>query len=485
MSATAASELQAHQTSDQASREKQSAAFWSVVAAIALTGMKLAVGFATGSLGILAEAAHSALDLVAAIVTFVAVRMADRPADLDHPYGHKRVENLSALFETLLLLVTCVWIVREAVERLRHGGAEVEASYAAFAVIAISIVIDVNRSRNLQRMADKHKSQALEADALHFSTDVWSSCVVLAGLACVKAGELLAMPRLALADPLAALGVSAIVVYVSLRLGRKSMDALLDRAPEGLRGRIDAAARAVPGVLDCYRIRLREAGDGIFLDLTVAVERHTDLEAGHRIADLIEARVRAFEPKADIVVHLEPLPGERETLVERVRVLAQRMGLAVHNVAVLEQEAGLRIEMHLEVDESLDLAAAHGAASALEARIRDEHPGIAAIETHIESRRLHESRPAREADGATELGEEARRIAMTVPGVAGCHDVAALVCAQRVSLTMHCTFPGATSIDEVHRLSTAIERRVTSAMPRVERVLVHAEPAEELSPGPA
>lgn len=462
---------------NEAAREKQGAAFWSVVAAVALTAMKLSVGLATGSLGLLAEAAHSALDFVAALVTWFAVRFADRPPDPEHPFGHKRVENLSALFETLLLLVTCAWIAGEAIERLRHGGTEVEATAAAFAVILISIAIDINRSRNLQAMADKHRSQALEADALHFSTDVWSSCVVLFGLACVKAGETFGVPALELADPLAALGVCVIVVHVSLRLGRKSVDALLDRAPAGLRERVAAAARAVPGVLDCVRVRPREAGDGVFLDLTVEVARHTDLEDGHRIADLIEERILAFEPKADVVVHLEPQRDEGETLIERVRVLAQRLGVAAHNIALYESETGRRLELHLELDESLDLSAAHAQSERLEACILGEFPELSGVTTHLEGRRLRGEAVAREADDAPTLAGKAGEIARTVPGVVACRDVVVFVAAGRVSVTMRCVFPGQMPIHEAHRLADLVERRIAEAVPQVDRVLVRAVPA--------
>jgi len=168
-----------------AQKEKREAALSSVVAALLLTGLKLAIGLLTGSLGILAEAAHSGLDLVAALVTFFAVRLSDRPPDEHHLYGYGKIENLSALIETLLLLITCVWIIYEAIQRLFFKSVEIEASIWAFAVMGISIVVDITRSRILYAAARKHKSQALEADALHFSTDIWSSSVVIVGLGLV------------------------------------------------------------------------------------------------------------------------------------------------------------------------------------------------------------------------------------------------------------------------------------------------------------
>src|SRR5512140_1076935 len=227
---------------EQAGKEKSSVALTSVLAAVGLTVFKIVVGMLSGSLGILAEAAHSALDLVAALVTFLAVRFSGRPADEAHRYGHGKIENLSALFETLLLLATCVWIIREAIIRLMADSVHIEVSVWAFLVMGVSIVVDINRSGMLYRAAKKHNSQALEADALHFSTDIWSSAVVIGGLICVKAGQW--WPSLAVlrnADAVAALGVSVLVVWVSIRLGRRTIDALIDTAPPGMEALIAAA----------------------------------------------------------------------------------------------------------------------------------------------------------------------------------------------------------------------------------------------------
>src|SRR5437763_267167 len=216
-------------------QEKRWAALTSLIAAVGLTAFKIIVGVLTGSLGILAEAAHSGLDLVAALMTYCAVRISDRPPDRTHLYGHGKIESLSALFETLLLLLTCVWIVREAVHGLVTHHANIEVTFWSFAVMVISIVVDALRSRVLSATAKKYNSQALEADALHFQTDIWSSSVVIVGLLCVKMSDW--VPGLAVlkqADAVAALGVSMVVVWVSWQLGRRTVDALVDKAPEGM-----------------------------------------------------------------------------------------------------------------------------------------------------------------------------------------------------------------------------------------------------------
>ncbi|BDG08831.1 cation diffusion facilitator family transporter [Anaeromyxobacter paludicola] len=288
-----------------AEQEKRRVASSSVAAAVLLTGMKIAVGIATGSIGILSEAAHSGLDLVAAAVTLWAVRASSAPADRRHPYGHGKIENFSALFETGLLLATCAWIVYEAAKRLLFEEAHVAATPWAFAVMGISIVVDVSRSRALARAARKHRSQALEADALHFSTDVWSSCVVIGGLALVWAGQRFGVAWLARADAVAAVGVAGVALVVSLRLGKKSVDDLLDAAPTGLLERV-AHAAAVDGVRSVLQARVRQSGPYAFADVTVQVSPGLSLAEAHALAHAVEAAVRARVPGVDVVVHAEP-----------------------------------------------------------------------------------------------------------------------------------------------------------------------------------
>jgi cation diffusion facilitator family transporter len=290
-----------------AEREKKAAALSSVAAAVLLTGLKIAVGLWTGSIGILAEAAHSGLDFVAALVTYVAVRTSGRPADAEHPYGHGKVENLSAMAETVLLLLTCGWIIKEALERLVSKTVHVDASVWAFGVLVISVVVDVTRSRMLSRIAAKHHSQALEADALHFSTDVWSSAVVIVGLVGVKIAA--AVPSLAFlvkADAVAALFVAGIVVFVSFRLGARTVQALLDAAPGGAAERVKTVVEEVQGVHDCHAVRIRNSGPFYFVDLHVLLDGSLTLEAAHGLTEVIEEKVRTVLPEADITVHPEP-----------------------------------------------------------------------------------------------------------------------------------------------------------------------------------
>ena len=293
---------------DSAQREKNAAALSSVVAAVGLTTFKIVVGVATGSLGILAEAAHSGLDLLAALMTFLAVRIAGRPADEGHPYGHGKAENLSALFETLLLLVTCGWIIYEAIQRLFFKHVQVEVSIWSFIVMMTSIVVDYTRSRILYRAARKHNSQALEADALHFSTDIWSSSVVILGLILVLLAERVPdLAFLARADALAALAVALIVVYVSLELGIRTVAVLMDAAPRGVAERVSAACRAVPGVADCHAVRVHYSGPKLFVDVHINLDGNLSLESAHALTEAVERAVQALYPEADVTVHPEPI----------------------------------------------------------------------------------------------------------------------------------------------------------------------------------
>jgi len=300
-------------THETAQKEKRAVALLSVLAAVGLTAFKLVVGLLTNSLGILAEAAHSGLDLVAAAMTYFAVRVSDKPADRSHHFGHGKVENLSALFETLLLLATSGWIIYEAVDRLFFHPAQVEASFWAFVVMGTSIIIDINRSRMLYRAAKKYNSQALEADALHFSTDIWSSGVVILGLIGVTIARFVpGLDWMHAADSIAALVVAVIVIYVSGELGWRTISALLDAAPKNMAGQIEAAAAAIPGVANAHAVRIRPSGAHWFIDMHITMDGNCTLNEAHAATEKIEAAVKEFVTMADVTVHVEPVDAGPE-----------------------------------------------------------------------------------------------------------------------------------------------------------------------------
>src|SRR5271157_2197984 len=286
--------------------EKRAVARNSVIAALLITTGKIVVGVTTGSLGILSEAAHSALDLIASLLTFFSVGVSDKPADADHQYGHGKIENFSAFVETGLLLLTCAWIIYEAALRLFFRRIEIEPSIAAFAVMLLSMGIDWWRSRALGRIATKYDSQALEADALHFSTDVWSAGVVVLGLLLVLVGRMYHVDWLRDSDPVAALFVAGAVVSVSWRLARRTVDALLDAAPPGVRAQIQDAVSRMDGVLEVDRVRIRRAGNRYFADLTVGLARNFTFQRSGQLAAAVTDAVHRILPDADVTV--QPLP---------------------------------------------------------------------------------------------------------------------------------------------------------------------------------
>lgn len=293
-----------HQT---AQREKRAAAMSSVIAAVGLTSFKLIIGLLTNSLGILAEAAHSGLDLVAAAMTYFAVRVSDKPPDEKHQFGHGKIENLSALFEALLLLATSAWIIYEALDRLFVHPTKVDASVWAFVVMGTSIIIDFSRSRILSRAAKKYNSQALEADALHFSTDIWSSAVVILGLIGVTVAKFLpGLAWLHKADSVAAMLVAVIVIYVSGELGWRTISALLDTAPKGLADKIEKAATSTSGVVDAHAVRIRSSGALWFIDLHITMDGNCSLNEAHTATETIERKVQEVISSADVTVHVEP-----------------------------------------------------------------------------------------------------------------------------------------------------------------------------------
>ncbi|MBN1822214.1 MAG: cation transporter [Prolixibacteraceae bacterium] len=282
-----------------ANKEKNKVAFLSVLAAVFLTGFKLIVGLLTGSIGILSEALHSALDFAAAGITFFAVRLSDKPADRDHHYGHGKIENLSALIETLLLLITCVWIIYEAVSRLATGKTHIEVTVWSYIVVISSIVIDISRSRALMRVAKKHNSQALEADALHFSTDIWSSTVVLLGLICANFG-------IYIADSVAALIVALIVIYISYKLGKRSINVLLDKVPEETYNKIKSLLDELTEIEYYHNLKVRASGAEFFVELNIHVNPDLNIHESHEIATKIENIIKNQIPRSNIHVHIEP-----------------------------------------------------------------------------------------------------------------------------------------------------------------------------------
>ncbi|MBI3647131.1 MAG: cation diffusion facilitator family transporter, partial [Acidobacteriales bacterium] len=389
--------------------------------------------------------------------------------------GHGKVENFSAFIETGLLLLTCVWIISEAVKRLFYHSVEIEPSVAAFVVMFLSIAVDAWRSRALGRIASKYDSQALEADALHFSTDIWSSAVVILGLALVQWGHRYRVAWLSKADPIAALFVAGVVVYVSWRLARKTIDALLDAAPSGVRNQILERIGAVEGVLEVDRVRIRRAGNRYFADVSVGLSRNLTFQRSEQIADEVTARVHQILPDADVMVHSVPRARRSENIFDRIRAVATRHNFNVHDVSVQDLNGKIHVEQHLELDEQLSMKQAHDEVTRLETEMRNDVPEISTILTHIESE------PATIERGeqiVQEPGLERRfkYIMKEFPEIVDIHEFQFKMIRDRLYVSCHCTLPDDMPLSRVHDVQTALEIRFKQDAPELFRVLIHPEP---------
>jgi cation diffusion facilitator family transporter len=409
----------------------------------------------------------------------LAVRVSGKPADHDHTYGHGKVENFSALIETVLLFITCAWIIYEAVQRVFFRSIEINPSLWAFLVMAVSIGVDVSRSRMLTSAARKHHSQALEADALHFSTDVWSSSVVIGGLLLVWLGKNVFPRHAALlqkSDAVAALGVAFIVLFVSYKLGKRTIDVLLDRAPDGLPQKISMAAGGIEGVMSVGQVRMRRSGPSYFVDMTVDVDRNLSFERTHAIAESVEACVQSVTPGADVVIHTDPREVERETMAKRIRAVAYRNQMSVHNISMHENKDRVYVDLHLEVDDHLSLQQAHDMATHIEKDLKEDMPEIAHVNTHIESRGTGMGNGVDVTSREQRIVEKVKQLTDEIAGASRCHNVMVQRHGDRFSISLHCNFEKELSIIQVHDMSTRIEERLKDRIPGLDRVLVHEEP---------
>jgi cation diffusion facilitator family transporter len=461
---------------------KRSAALFSVFAALGVTLFKLLTGLLTGSLGMLSEAAHSGIDLIAAAITLFSVQVSDRPADADHTYGHGKIESLSAGIESVLMLGSCVWILTEAIRRIvLRQHLSLKFSIWPFVALLLSITVDYTRSGKLHRIASETKSEALEADAIHFRTDIWSSLAVLVGLAATFAGVHWKIPQLELADPIAAILVAAIILHVTWKLARRTIDALTDATPMEARAQTRDMMRdlaAIDGVLSVDRVRTRRSGPNYFADVTLGMPRNLTFQRTEQITLAATAAVQRHLPGADVVVHSVPTASIAESIHDRIRAVAARSNLAIHDVSVQEYNHALHVEQHLEVDENMPLRAAHTLVTKLESEMRREIPEISSILTHIESEPATIERPD-SLDRDRQLEVRLRRSARAFPEILDIHEVFVTRINDRIQVNCHCTLPDDLPMSKVHEIITAFEGAFKLDAPEVSRLLIHPEPATD------
>ena len=441
----------------------------SIFASAAMAAAKFAVGIAIGSLALISEALHSAVDVVATVITWLVVRVSDLPADEEHHYGHGKLESVSALGVIALLYVLAGGILVESYSRLREGAPPPTISAIPFIVLVIDIAVNLWRARALHRAARDTKSQALAADALHFASDVLGSVAVMIGLALSAWGY-------AWGDAAAAIGVAVMISLLGLRLARSTVETLVDRAPEGASERATAAVRTVPGVVDIERLRVRMVGSTHFIDAIVHVPRTFPIDRIDEIKRTAQAAVARALGNADLTFTAVPVARDNESVRERIMVIARNSGLAVHHVTVHDLGGKLTVGIDLEVDGAMALTAAHDIAHELERNIREEFGEDVEVDTHIEP--LEPELPLG-SDAAPDRVEAIKAALSRFAADGAIHDIHSVRVRNTEAgeiVNFHCRAAPSMSVIKVHENVDEIERALRRAFPTVKRVISHAEP---------
>lgn len=469
------------------SSEKIKVAVISIVASAALTATKLAIGLSANSLGILSEAMHSGLDVIAAVMTYHAVRIALRPPDARYTYGYAKFESIASLVEIILLFAVAGWIFYEGIDRIFFKSIGPEVTAMAFGIMFASIAVDFGRSRALYRVARKYGSQAIEADGLHFKTDVLTSAIVIAGLLAVL---FLKIPN---ADAYSALIIAGLIIYTSLGLGRRTLDVLLDKAPKGTTARVIEVTAGLEGIEKVRDVRARLVGQETFVDMHIEVPRTFTHRRAHRLATEVEERVKKAIPNSNVLVHVDAFKSTDETILDRVRLIASETDRIknIHSVylsAMTSEELAERnqrcfhLYLDVQMDADLDLMAAHDTVDDFEKRVKSEIPEIKAITSHIETEvneRLVVGKEGEEIDKA--YLQAIRKTALSVLGVADCRDVGVITMAGQTHITLtiaisHTDMHKMMTVEEAHRIATDVQNAVVKRTGAA-RVIVHTEPA--------
>ena len=465
--------------------DKQKVAFSSVIAAFFLTAMKIIVGIFTGSLGIISEALHSLLDLFAAIITYFAVKFSDKPADSEHHYGHGKIESFSALIETVLLLVTCVWIIYEAVGKLFFDKSmEVKGSQWGIIIMIISIIVDLGRVKVLKKVAKEHGSQALEADALHFSSDVWSSSVVIIGLFCVFLGKQFNIPLLNLADPIAALGVAVLVIKVSIKMGKETINVLLDTAPTGMQELVFNETRNINGVLEISDIKIRLSGAIVFININIGVDKNKNHNELHIIVNEIRQRIQNKIPKSDIFIStipIELLINQDAEIYLAVKLIVEKFPICtnIHNIRVYEVNGKKKVAAHIELKENIELKESHDLAHKISSLLQEELAEIDNATIHFqcfEKSILAEDITLTSQDIVLNIINTIKKICNDF----NCYDITLYRQNNKISAFLKCELNQNYSVDKLDLVSKNIIYELKNNIDSVDSIHIHFEPSEEI-----
>jgi len=455
------------------SNKKESVALRSLFVSASMAAMKFVVGIMTGSMGIISEAAHSALDLGAAGLTLFAVKAGDKPADADHQYGHGKIESVSALIETGLLFLTSAWIIYEALHRIITKNFAVEVTWYAYAVIIISIILDISRSRALSRVAKETNSQALEADALHFSSDILSSSVVLIGLILVSCG----VNR---ADTFAAIGVSIFVLIAGYRLGKRTIGVLIDTAPEGISDIVKDLVANIDDVITIDKIRGRSLGSSISIEAEIGVNRSFSITKANETITRVRQAVQKKISGSDVVIHSVPVHLEDETLVDLIRTMASKHVLSVHDVIINNLNNNKFISYDLELPGNLKVLEAHEIATHLEKEIQSEIGYDIELSTHIDPYLDEEMTSGTLSDQEIfSIKKIIRKLAAPLGVIKEPHNILVSVINGKILITLHCYALPDETLEESHRAASKLKVLIREEIANIFNVVVHVEPKIE------
>lgn len=455
-------------------KKKLNIAYASMYAAIFIVFIKFLASWLSGSLAVLSELFHSSIDLVACIATIISVKISARPPDEDHNYGHEKIESFSALFQVIILVIMCVYLIYEAIHRLIYPHT-ISIDIFTFSVIIICIFIDFSRSRALKRVAKETNSQALEADSLHFTSDILSSVVVLISMVFTYfniANE---------ADPISAIAVSVIIVLTTLKLSKRAIDSLMDRVPAGLRDKIKYETERIEGVESVKNLRIRSTGSKIFIDLTILISRTKPFSAVHEIMDTVERKIKEISPLADIVVHSEPTETKNETINEKIRMIVTESGFKCHDIFSHKIKDEILTELHVEIENTNDLTQAHNKISVLEEKIKRDIPVISKVKIHLDepSEILYETIDI--TNRSNEIIKNVKSVLGEYKNIKSYSDIEVVNTNGKIRVSLNCEFGIDLSFDEVHDLVTILESKIYLKLkelyPKLANVIIHAEPS--------
>ncbi|MCX6160705.1 MAG: cation diffusion facilitator family transporter [Ignavibacteriae bacterium] len=446
----------------------------SLLAAFFIVGIKLLATLLSGSVGVLSELFHSSTDLIATVATILSIRYSTRPPDKEHHYGHEKIESFSALFQVFILVIMCAWLIYESVNRIFHP-VQVHIDVLTFSVIIICIAVDYSRSRALMKVAKETHSQALEADALHFSSDILSSIVVLIGMVFTY------FNIFPLADPLSAIVVSFIIIMTTLGLSKKAIDSLLDRVPKGIQEDISLRVSAINGIEGIKSLRIRGSGSKTFIDMIILIGRTKLFSESHGIMDTVEKTIKDIVPEADIVIHSEPVESDSETINDKIKMAVTEEGYKCHDIFSHRINNEIFTELHVEIENTNDLVKAHSNVNYLESKIKEKIPVITNVKIHLDE----PSEILYDTLDVTEQSKELIRILKNIldaeSKITSYRDIRVIKTGGNVRVSLNCAFGTDYSFEEVHETVTILESRIYITLkelfPNMANIIIHAEPS--------